>query len=139
MTSQQDKAKRIDTLMNLKAQGHSYNKLVAVATKAWGVSPRQAKRYLRDVAQMERDLVSIDTGDFWGATMNQLERLRAKALQDGKPELALRIKAEQRKARDQYIKERKGTLHASSNDPDNIDPSTIDALLAAIEADEPAS
>lgn len=150
MVSQQEQQQRVEALSQLKAKGYSYTKLVKAAMANWQVSQRQAKRYLAKVGEGERQLLALDSDDYWGATTNQLQQQYAQAVLEGKPELALRIKAEQRKTREHYLREKQHYGHAVVNKPSSHtlspyngpgkprcpDPSAIEALLAALDETE---
>ena len=137
VSSQNDIEERVDALLVLKAQGYSYNKLAKVAAQTWKISERQAKRYLALVKERELALVNEDSDEFWSVQFNELNYLRAKAMQEGQLDTVIKVKTLKFKAREQFMQEkgRHGTTASPSQHSPDAD--AINSLLAALEEDVP--
>ncbi len=73
---------RLDQLLQLKAMGYSASQLVKAAMQSWGLSERQAYRYLEDVKALEKRFGSEPPDVHCGRLINRMNRLFAQSYKE---------------------------------------------------------
>jgi hypothetical protein len=136
MSNQIEVNVRIDTLLALKAQGHSYSKLVQVACQHWQVSERQAKRYLSMVEKQEAALASGNSESMIGNFLSRYRYLFVQALQNKDYHLAGKLLTDEVKATERLQYKRVGVSSHASLPPGSTNPSSELAVLFDLLAKE---
>lgn len=83
--------KRMDVMMALRARGIPTSQLVSIACQQWGISERQAMRYLKAAKEQENSLAQLPASAQYAHLLLQYNYIYQQAIQLENLELAMRV------------------------------------------------
>lgn len=141
MANHEEIESRIDVLLGLKAEGHSYTVLVKLAMKHWNIGNRQAKRYMGKVRAREKEIASASSLQLLGNCLNQVDRMINKAMQNNDLDLCQKLLGKKIQIvgliQKLQLTKAGGKLNEQVSTQPQIQPGELDALLATFENEWP--
>lgn len=127
-----EQQRRVDTLMTLSARGYSTMQLVRAACQQWGVSERQAMRYVSAAKEQESKLAQQPLDTRVGHLLSQFNFIYQQAIQMEDYELARRVTADRVHL---LMQQAKGHMNdaGQSSKPNLVEPDELEALVRSLE------